>query len=149
MQSFVSAGSCMAQKLVSLSVGVACLPLLYPASVLSRYPNAELRHFHSTSQFKDLILLHQHCAPVVPTGYRWHLFVLVICWYKQAKCIKNIRTLIYRCLLTSLYRIIYQRQCRVCLACCWYAVHNLYEFVGAAVLLVQVHELISDILGAI
>lgn len=45
--------------------------------------------------------------------------------------------------------MIYQRQCRVCLACCWYAVHNLYVFVGAAVLLVQVHEVISDILGAI
>lgn len=29
------------------------------------------------------------------------------------------------------------------------AVHNLYVFVGAAVLLVQVHEVISDILGAI
>lgn len=60
----------MAQKLVSLAVGVACLPLLYPASVLSRYPNAELRHFHSTFRVKDLILLHQHkhCAPVVPAG---------------------------------------------------------------------------------
>lgn len=47
-----------------------CLPLLYPASVLSRQPNVELRHFHSTFRVKDLLLLHQlkHRASVVPAA---------------------------------------------------------------------------------
>lgn len=47
-----------------------CLQILYPASVLSRQPNVELRHFHSTFRLKDLLLLHQlkHRASVIPAA---------------------------------------------------------------------------------